>query len=143
MSHSVEQRVPFLDIDLVNFGFSIPVELKINSGQTKYLFRKAMMQKLPHDIIAKKKWGFTVNPYLQFQKDLKLVAEKILTPEFVERQEIFNYKYLKRILDYPPHPKLRWHYNFLWIVLGIAIWQKMYIETDSFKRKDVNINSYF
>ena len=26
---------------------------------------------LPPKIITKKKWGFTVNPYLQFKKDLK------------------------------------------------------------------------
>jgi hypothetical protein len=31
MAHSVEERVPLLDMDLVNFGFSIPVELKIRA----------------------------------------------------------------------------------------------------------------
>ncbi len=138
MSHSVEQRVPFLDPDLVRFGYSIPVHLKIKNRQTKYLFRKAMMQKLPQDIITKKKWGFTVNPYLQFKKDLKTVAEKILTQDFVEKQGIFNYRYIRRILDYPPHPKLRWHYNYLWIVMGLAIWQKMYIDSDDFKQKKDN-----
>ncbi|MEI6766956.1 MAG: asparagine synthase (glutamine-hydrolyzing) [Bacteroidota bacterium] len=142
MANSIEERVPFLDLDLVNFGFTIPVHLKIKNNQTKYLFRKAMEGKLPPRIISKKKWGFTVNPYLQFKKDLKDVAEKVLTPEFVEQQGIFNYKYIKRILDYPPHPKLRWHYNYLWIVLGIAIWQKMYIDTDMFKQKNVELKDY-
>lgn len=142
MSNSVEQRVPFLDLDLVNFGFSIPVNLKIKNKQTKYLFRKAMMQKLPTDIITKKKWGFTVNPYLQFKKDLKQISEEILTEEFINKQGIFNYKYIKSILDYPAHPKLRWHYNFLWIVLGLAVWQKMYIDTDDFKNKIIDIEHY-
>ncbi|MBU4444931.1 asparagine synthase (glutamine-hydrolyzing), partial [bacterium] len=36
MANSVEERVPFLDIDLVNFAFSIPVHLKIRNNQTKY-----------------------------------------------------------------------------------------------------------
>jgi asparagine synthase (glutamine-hydrolysing) len=143
MSHSVEQRVPFLDPDLVNFGFSIPVHLKIKNRQTKYLFRKAMMQKLPHDIITKKKWGFTVNPYLQFKKDLKTVAEKVLTEDFVEKQGIFNYKYLRRILDYPPHQRLRWHYNYLWVVMGIAIWQKMYIHSDDFQNKNNELERFY
>lgn len=143
MSHSVEQRVPFLDLDLVDFGFSIPVHLKIKNRQTKYLFRKAMMQKLPHDIITKKKWGFTVNPYLQYKKDLKTVAEKILTPEFIEQQGIFNVDYIRRILKYPPHPRLRWHYNYLWIVTGLAIWQKMYIDSDDFKTKQTNLIRYY
>ena len=97
---------------------------------------------LPHDIIHKKKWGFTVNPYDQFKKDLKIFAEKILTKDFVENQGIFNYKYIRQILDYPPHPNLRWHYNYLWIVLGIAIWEKMFIQSDKFKEKSFAIEEY-
>ncbi|HNW88998.1 MAG TPA: asparagine synthase (glutamine-hydrolyzing) [Bacteroidales bacterium] len=143
LANSVEERVPFLDLDLVNFGFSIPVHLKIKNNQTKYLFRKAMSQKLPPKIISKKKWGFSVNPYIQFQKDLKSTAEAILTPEFIEKQGIFNYRYIKRILDHSPHPKMRWHYNYLWIVTGLAIWQKMYIDGDNFKKKEVDLRGYF
>ena len=93
-------------------------------------------------VISKKKWGFTVNPYLQFKKDLKDVAENILTPDFVAQQGIFNYKYIKRILDYPAHPKLRWHYNYIWIVLGMAMWEKMFIEGD-IEKKDFNLRNYY
>ena len=143
MANSVEERVPFLDKDLVEYAMNIPVELKIKNGQTKYLFRKAMNGKLPPKIITKKKWGFAVNPYLQFKKDLGEVAEKVLTKEFVERQGIFNYEYIRRILDYPPHPKLRWHYNYLWVVMGIAIWQKMYIDTDMYKTKNFELEAFY
>ncbi|MCX7696969.1 MAG: asparagine synthase (glutamine-hydrolyzing) [Bacteroidales bacterium] len=143
MAHGVEERVPFLDIDLVNFAFSIPVHLKMKGNQTKYLFRKAMEGHLPEPILRKKKWGFTVNPYLQFQKDLKNVAEKILTPSFVDQQGIFNYAFIQKILHARPSPRLRWHYNFLWILVGIAIWQEMFIRTDRFKEKEFNLETYF
>jgi asparagine synthase (glutamine-hydrolysing) len=133
MSHSLELRVPFLDRDLVEFAFTIPAAMKMKNGQTKYLLRKAMKPFLPPAIIAKRKWGFAVNPYDQFNKDLKMVVEKVLTPEFIRQQGIFNYSYIKRILDYPPDPRLRWHYNFLWIVLGLAIWEKMFIKSQHYK----------
>jgi len=142
MSHSVEERVPFLDLDLVNYVFSIPINLKIKNNQTKYLFRKAMRGKLPDEILYKKKWGFTVNPYLQFKKDLKDVAEKILTREFINQQGIFNYNYIERILRHRPNPRLRWHYNFLWIVLGFAILEKMYISSDNFAHHRFDLNDY-
>jgi len=142
MANSIEQRVPFLDLDLVKFGFSIPMHLKIKNNQTKYLFRKAMAQKLPQSIVDKKKWGFTVNPYLQFKKDLKTTAEAILTKEFVEQQGIFNYDYIKRILNHAPAKKMRWHYNFIWMLTGLAIWQKMYIDSDKFKSRSFDINDY-
>lgn len=143
MANSVEQRVPFLDLDLVDFGFSIPVHLKIKNNQTKYLFRKAMAQKLPEKIISKKKWGFTINAYHQFQKDLKTTAENVLTPEFIENQGIFNYNYIRRILQHKPDPRLRWHYNYLWIITGLAIWQKMFIDSNDFAKKEIDLNHYF
>ena len=42
MAASVELRVPFLDHRLVEFAGSLPVSLKIGSGQTKYLLKKVM-----------------------------------------------------------------------------------------------------
>lgn len=143
MSNSVEERVPFLDLDLVNFANSVPLHLKIKQNQTKYLFRKAMENHLPPKIITKKKWGFTVNPYLQFKKDLKDVAQQILTRDFVEEQGIFNYNYIEKILNYKPHPKLRWHYNYLWVAMGIAIWQKMFINTNNFENQVFDLEEYF
>ena len=143
MSHSVEERVPFLDKDLVEFAFSIPANLKIKSGRKKSILRSAMSPYLPKEIIEKKKWGFTVNPYLQFQKDLKQTVEKVLTRELVEKQGIFNYDYILSILEYKPSPKLRWHYNFLWILAGLAIWEKMFIQTDAFMQKDHSLETYY
>ncbi|HPC35219.1 MAG TPA: asparagine synthase (glutamine-hydrolyzing) [Candidatus Marinimicrobia bacterium] len=143
MAHSLELRVPFLDKDLVEFAFTIPATLKMKNGQTKYLFRKAMAPYLPPEILQKKKRGFAVNPYDQFNKDLKKVAEKVLTREFIQHQGIFNYEYIKRILNYPPDPRLRWHYNFLWIVLGLAIWERMFIETKNYRKHIVAPNEYY
>jgi asparagine synthase (glutamine-hydrolysing) len=143
MANSVELRVPFLDKDLVAFLTNIPGELKIKNVETKYLFRKAMQRILPREIINKKKWGFTINPYMQFKKDLKTVAERVLTPEFVESQGIFNYKYIRKILDYPPDARLRWHYNYIWLLIGFAVWQKMYIASDNFKLRKFELEEYF
>ncbi|HPI28491.1 MAG TPA: asparagine synthase-related protein, partial [Candidatus Marinimicrobia bacterium] len=133
----------FLDKDLVEFAFTIPAGLKMKNGQTKYLFRKAMAPYLPPEILQKKKRGFAVNPYDQFNKDLKKVAEKVLTREFIQHQGIFNYEYLQRILNYPPDPRLRWHYNFLWIVLGLAIWERMFIETENYRKHIVVPKEYY
>jgi asparagine synthase (glutamine-hydrolysing) len=126
MAHSIEERVPFLDRDLVEFGFSLPIHLKMRGGKTKGLFRKAMEGKLPEKIIRKKKWGFTVNPYFQFKKDLKESVEKELTEEYLDREGIFNKKYIRAILKAPAHPNMRWHYNYLWILLGFKIWKEVF-----------------
>jgi len=143
MAHSLELRVPFLDRELVEFAFTIPAAMKMKNGQTKYLFREAMKPILPPEIITKKKWGFAANPYDQFNKDLKKVAERVLTPEFIKRQGLFNYDYIRRILHYPPDPRLRWHYNFLWVVLGLAVWERMFIKTENFRQHRVASEEYY
>ncbi len=59
MAHSIESRVPFLDINLIELILSIPVEKNLNKGWNKYLFRKSMSGKLPKDICWRKdKKGF-------------------------------------------------------------------------------------
>jgi len=128
MANGLEVRVPFLDRDLVQFAMSIPATLKMPGNRLKHLFRKSMTGILPEHTICKRKWGFSFNPYYQFQKDLRSVAERVLTKERVEGRGLLNYTYLRRIMDHPPHPRMRWHYFFLWLALGIEIWFQMFIE---------------
>jgi len=142
MAHGLEVRVPFLDRDLVRFALGIPADLKIRGNQTKYIFRRAVEELLPRHALDKKKWGFSFNPYHQFRKDLRQVAERILTRRRVEERGWFNYAYLRRILDHPPHPRLRWHYFFLWLALGLEIWCRMYIDGDA-ARPDFALESYY
>lgn len=142
MSHSLEERVPFLDVDLVKFAMTIPAKMKMVGGQTKGLLRKAMAPYLPEPILNKKKWGFTFNPYLQFQKDLKSTAELVLTKNRIESDGIFNYNYIRSILDARPHPRLRWHYNYIWVLTGFYIWKSIFMESKNFA-SNADIESFF
>lgn len=59
MAHSREVRLPFLSHELVEFVFSLPSELKIKDGWTKYLMRVAFEDLLPEEIAWRKdKIGF-------------------------------------------------------------------------------------
>jgi asparagine synthase (glutamine-hydrolysing) len=59
MAFSIESRVPFLDVNLVELILSVNPEMNMRKGWTKYLFRKAMDSKLPKEICWRKdKKGF-------------------------------------------------------------------------------------
>jgi len=133
MAHGLEARVPFLDIDLVRLAFSIPARLKMRRTETKSLFRRAMRTHLPHRIIEKKKWGFSFNPYFQFQKDLKTAVEEHLTPREVRDLGLFNFDFIANALKHPPHPRLRWHYFMIWTMLGFHQWYKLFIDKEGFR----------
>ena len=40
MAHSIEARTPFLDYELAEFVFSVPLEQKIVNGRTKNIFKR-------------------------------------------------------------------------------------------------------
>ncbi len=60
MSFGLEGRVPFLDHRLVEFGLSLPDELKVVGGQGKYFLKKWAERYLPADYLWRKKRGFHV-----------------------------------------------------------------------------------
>lgn len=60
MFHSLEVRVPLLDHKLVELAFQMPLELKINNNQLKYIFKKAIRDYLTKNVLDHKKTGFAV-----------------------------------------------------------------------------------
>jgi asparagine synthase (glutamine-hydrolysing) len=126
MAHGLEVRVPFLDRDLVSFANKLPVHMKMNGMKTKSIFKKAMRGVLPEFVLHKKKWGFAFNPYYEFQKDLRETAQQVLTPRRVKELGLFNYDFVKKVLEHSPHPRLRWHYFTLWMMVGFHMWHEMF-----------------
>ena len=60
MAHSIETRVPLLDHKLVEFAATIPPEMNLRGGTTKYVLKRAMRGILPDRIIDRPKHGFAV-----------------------------------------------------------------------------------
>ena len=65
MAHSIESRTPFLDHKFVESIFSIEPKLRYEEGVTKGLFKELMQDKLPAEILSRKKKGFS-NPYGEY-----------------------------------------------------------------------------
>lgn len=59
MAHGLEARSPFLDYRLVEFAAALPVELKMRGFQKKYLLKRSQADRLPHDILFRRKQGFS------------------------------------------------------------------------------------
>lgn len=60
MAHSIEGRVPFLDLEMIELGQEIPAHLKLRGSPPveKWILRKAFEDLLPHDIVWRKKAQF-------------------------------------------------------------------------------------
>jgi len=58
MATSIESRVPLLDHQFVEFSTRVPDSMKLRGATGKYIFKKAVEDILPHDILYRKKMGF-------------------------------------------------------------------------------------
>jgi asparagine synthase (glutamine-hydrolysing) len=58
MAVSLEARVPFLDLELMEYAESIPSELKVHRGTGKWILKKAIQQWLPSGLSARPKISF-------------------------------------------------------------------------------------
>ena len=89
MSHGIENRVPFLDNNLVDFAMSCPANLKIKNfynNKGKYILRKMLKKNLPKKIYTNKKQGFSGPDSSWFKNQNKNFVKNILN----EKNIIFN-----------------------------------------------------
>jgi asparagine synthase (glutamine-hydrolysing) len=71
MLASLEARVPLLDHRLVEFAATIPSDLKIHRGISKYILKRVMAPYLPADVLEKRKQGFSVPLAAWLQTELR------------------------------------------------------------------------
>lgn len=84
MAAAREIRLPFLDYRLVNLLVPLPIEFKLRSGWTKWIFRKAMEPLLPHAIAWRKdKQNFIVPQNNWLRSELRDDMAKLLRSEWV------------------------------------------------------------
>lgn len=97
MAHSIEARVPFLDADLSEFIYSIPLEEKIEDGKTKDILREALKDVLPESIYRRySKLGFVtpqdawINENKEFfYSELEKGCERLKT--LIDKKRILNW----------------------------------------------------
>jgi asparagine synthase (glutamine-hydrolysing) len=91
MANSLEVRPPFLDPNVVNFAFSLPVESKIDAKMKKRIVQDAFRPMLPEELYKRPKQGFEVPLLKWFRNELRpLITDDLLSDDFVEAQGIFD-----------------------------------------------------
>ena len=99
MAHSLEVRVPFLDHKFVEWGFSIPSEINLEQGVGKKSLKRAMEPYLPHDVLYRKKMGFSVPLADWFRGPLKEMLYKGLLSEQMINCGYFDKVQLRKLID--------------------------------------------
>ena len=98
MAHSLELRVPLLDIELFNYSKQIPSKYMIKDNQTKYMFRDIAFDKIPNEWAKRKKMGFPV-PFSKWIKEDKFYqkVKDAFNKDYVG--DFFDQKFINKLLE--------------------------------------------
>lgn len=97
MYHSLEVRVPFLDVELVEAIETIPSKFKAGPKKNKYLHKKLAEKYLPNEIIYRKKKHFATPRKEWFKEDLGRTLEDLMINDKGIFGDVFNKKSISEI----------------------------------------------
>lgn len=130
MAAGVEVRVPFLDLDLVDFSARIPSHMKQHRDIGKWVLKKAMEPFLPRDVIYRPKSGFGAPLRRWMRFELRDLLNDTLSEASMRKRGIFNPSAVSRLIAENDSGKIDASYTLL-SILSIELWCRNFVDSPS------------
>ncbi|HET6863053.1 MAG TPA: asparagine synthase (glutamine-hydrolyzing), partial [Pyrinomonadaceae bacterium] len=127
MANSLEARVPLLDHKLIEFVNRIPAGLKLKGLETKYIFKRAIEDFVPAEILHRPKQGFGVPVQEWINEQLREKIHDTLTEKRTIERGYINRQYVNLLLDEHERGR-RDHSTQLWTLFMLELWHRSVYE---------------
>jgi asparagine synthase (glutamine-hydrolysing) len=127
MSHALEARVPFLDIDLIKFMLSVKSKNKINKAN-KYYLKKLSERYLKDEVIYRDKFYFPVPPLKIIKDRFYDYCKNILSSDAALERNIYNRKYIDKLIASPNDNFTNLNGNELWHFTLLERWLQLNVD---------------
>jgi asparagine synthase (glutamine-hydrolysing) len=132
MASSVEVRVPFLDRELAEFvAWNVPPGLKVKGllrPTTKYIFRKAMENILPRDVLAQPKAGFAAPVDYWLANDLQEMVDDLLSDHEIKQRGLFRPEVVRSFIKQHRDGGQDWSMQ-IWQFLTLELWMRSFMDS--------------
>lgn len=126
MAHSLEVRSPILDHKLMEYAASLPSSFKLRGNESKYIFKKINQDRLPYDVLYRKKQGFSIPLASWLRGELKEFARDILFSSSTVLNDYFYPEYINRLWN--RHLSGRQDFAYpLWGLMMFALWHNRFL----------------
>ncbi|HXM23198.1 MAG TPA: asparagine synthase (glutamine-hydrolyzing) [Terriglobales bacterium] len=131
MASSVEVRVPFLDRELAEFvAWNVPPSLKLKGflrPTTKHIFREAMREILPKEVLEQPKAGFAAPVDYWLAHDLKEMVDDLLSESRVRQRGLFRHEAVCAYVNEHRRGKHDWSMQ-IWQFLTLELWMQTFLD---------------
>jgi asparagine synthase (glutamine-hydrolysing) len=127
MAVSLEARVPLLDHKLIEFVTRIPASMKMAGLETKHLFKRAVADLVPAEVLNRPKQGFGV-PIQQWinQQLRERIRDTLNDPRTLQRGYVTR-SHVEKLLDEHERGR-RDHAMALWALLMLELWHRQFVD---------------
>jgi asparagine synthase (glutamine-hydrolysing) len=122
MAVSLEVRPPLLDHRVVEFAWTLPTDMRIRNGETKWLLRRVLDRYVPRSLIERPKMGFGVPIASWLRGPLRDWAEDLLDPHTVGGG-LLDAATIRNFWSDHVEGRRNWAYA-LWTVLMLESWRR-------------------
>lgn len=126
MAHSLELRVPFLDVKVFELAATIPARFKVANGTTKYALREALRPLLPKVVAERPKLGFPIPIRHWLQHEMRDFAWDLMQTADLP---YFNRSTIQSILNANQKTLVN-HDRKLWTLIIFALWHQEIVRSD-------------
>ncbi len=121
MGVSLETRIPFLDYRVAELAWRLPLDTKINNGETKWPIRQVLYKYVPKVLIERPKAGFAIPVGQWIRGPLREWAADLLNEERIRREGYFNPELVQQLWQQHLSGKYDWTPR-LWAILMFQAW---------------------
>jgi asparagine synthase (glutamine-hydrolysing) len=139
MASSVEVRLPFLDRELAEFAaWNISPNLKLKGWlqpTTKHIFRRAMEDVLPAEVLRQPKAGFAAPVDYWLANDLREMVDDLLSETSIRERGLLRPEVVRRFVDEHRSGSADWSMQ-IWQFLALENWMRVFLDAGVQQRTD-------
>lgn len=131
MAVSLEARVPLLDHELIEFVARMPASMKMRGEESKYIFKRAVSDFVPKEILTRPKQGFGVPIDAWINDQLRKRTHDTLRDPVTRQRGYLRPEYIEVLLTEHERGR-RNHSAALWTVLMFELWCRAFVDSKDF-----------